>query len=91
MLFILNLKNRVVHMPIHLYAFSMHQILKYEGAYIYFVEETVNAQLSDHLNKPEFFKLVKTYQAHAHSTACWKYNKNKCCFSYCRSLQRRQL
>ena len=39
-------------------------------------------QLPDHLNDPELFELVKTYQVHAHSRACWKYNENECCSSY---------
>ena len=53
-----------------------------ETAYIEFIEKTINAPLSDHLKEPECFELVKTYQGHAHSRACWKYNKNECCFSY---------
>ena len=38
--------------------------------------------LPDHLNDPEVFDLFKAYQFHAHSRACWKYNHNKCDFSY---------
>ena len=34
------------------------------------------------MNDPKLFELVKTYQVHAHSRTCWKYNKNKCRFSY---------
>ena len=33
-----------------------------EAAYIQFIEKTINAQLLDHLNDPELFELVKTYQ-----------------------------
>ena len=25
-----------------------------------------------------FFKLVETYQVHAYSGTCWKYNNNEC-------------
>ena len=53
-----------------------------ETAYIEFDEKTINAQFPDHLNNPELFELVKTYQIHAHSRTCWKYNKNECSFSY---------
>ena len=38
--------------------------------------------MPDHLNDPELFELVKTYQVHTHSRTCWKYNKNECRFSY---------
>ena len=38
--------------------------------------------LPNHLSDPEVSDLVKTYQVHAHSRACWKYNQNKCDFSY---------
>ena len=44
-----------------------------EDVYIELVEKTINTQLCDHLNNPELIELVKTY---------WKYNKNKCRFSY---------
>ena len=40
----------------------------------------MNAQLPDHSNDPELFELVKTYQVHAHSRTCWKYNENECRF-----------
>ena len=53
-----------------------------ETAYIGFIEKTIKAQLPNHLKDPELFELVKTYQVHAHSRTCWKYNKNKCHFSY---------
>ena len=42
----------------------------------------MNAQFPDHLNDPELFELVKTYQAHTPSRTWWKYNTNKCRFSY---------
>ena len=48
-----------------------------EAAYIEFIEKTINAQLPDHLNDPDLFKLEKS-----HSRTCWKYRKNKCHFSY---------
>ena len=38
--------------------------------------------LPGHLNDPEVFDLFKAYQFHAHYRACWKYNHNKCDFSY---------
>ena len=53
-----------------------------EADYIDFIEKTINAQLPNHLNDPELFELVKTYQVHLQSRTCWKYNKNECCFSY---------
>ena len=53
-----------------------------EAAYIEIIEKTINAQLPDYLNDPEAFELVKTYQIHAHSRTCRKYNKNECRFSY---------
>ena len=46
------------------------------GAYIAFMEKTINPQLPKHLNDPELLKLVKTSQVHANSRTCWKYNKN---------------
>ena len=52
------------------------------AAYIELIEKTINAQLPDHLNDPELFEFVKTYQVHTDSTTCWKYNKNECRFSY---------
>ena len=53
-----------------------------QAAYIEFIEKTINAQLPNHLNDPELFEVVKTYQVHAHSRTCWKYSKNECRFSY---------
>ena len=38
--------------------------------------------MPDHLKESELFDLVKNYQIHAHSSTCWKYNKNECCFLY---------
>ena len=38
--------------------------------------------MPNHLNDPELFELVKTYQVYAQSRTCWKYNKNECRFSY---------
>ena len=53
-----------------------------EDAHIEFIEKTIHSHLRDHLNNPELFELVKTYQVHAESKTCWKYNKNECQFSY---------
>ena len=53
-----------------------------ETASIEFIEKTINTQLSDHLKDPELSELVKTYQVHARSRTCLKYNKNECHFSY---------
>ena len=47
-----------------------------EAAYIEFIEKTINAQLPDHSRNPKLFEIVKTYQVHAHSKTCWKYNNN---------------
>ena len=38
--------------------------------------------MPNHLNDLEIFELVKTYQIHAHSRTCWKYNKDECRFFY---------
>ena len=53
-----------------------------EAAYIEFNEKTINTQLPDHLNAPELFESVKTYQDHTHSITSWKYNRNECRFYY---------
>ena len=53
-----------------------------EASYMEFTEKAINAQLPDHLNNSELFELVNTYQVHAHSRTCWKYNKNEYHFSY---------
>ena len=53
-----------------------------ETAYIEFLEKIINVQLPDHLKELVLFELVKTYQFHAHSWVCWRYNKNNCRFSY---------
>ena len=53
-----------------------------EAAYIEFVEKTINAQLSDHLNDLQLFQLVKIYQVDANSRTCWRCNKNECRVSY---------
>ena len=49
---------------------------------IEFIETKINFQLPDHLSNPELFELVKTYQVHAHSRTCQKYNKNECGIFY---------
>ena len=38
--------------------------------------------MPDYLKDPELLELVKTYQVHAHSRTCWKYNKNECPFFF---------
>ena len=53
-----------------------------ETAYVECIEKTINAQLPDRLKDLELFELVKTYQVHAHSRTCWKYNENECRFLY---------
>ena len=62
-----------------------------EADYIDFIEKTINAQLPNHLNDPELFELVKTYQIHAHSRTCWKYSENECHFSYGRYFTERTI
>ena len=57
-----------------------------ETVYTEFVVKTINSQLPDHLNDPEFPKLVKTYQVHGYSITCLKYNNNGLCFLYGRFL-----
>ena len=47
-----------------------------------FIEERINSHLSDHLNEPELFELVKTYHVHTHFRTCGKYNNNECRFYY---------
>ena len=56
--------------------------IKNEAVYTEFIEKTTNGQLPKHMNDPELFELVKTYQIHVHSRSCWKYNNNDCCFSF---------
>ena len=53
-----------------------------EATYIGFIEKTINAQFPNHLNNPELFKSLKTYQVHDHCRTFWEYNKNECRFSY---------
>ena len=53
-----------------------------EANYIDFIEKAINAQLPDHSSDPELFESDKTYQVHAHSRTCWKYNKNESRFLY---------
>ena len=60
-----------------------NQCTKYSNLLcIDFIEATINAELSGHLNDPKLIELVKTYEVHAHSITCLKYNKNECRFSY---------
>ena len=56
--------------------------IEYEVAYIELIEKAIYAQLPNHLNNPEIFELVKTFEIHTHSRICWNYNKNECRFSY---------
>ena len=49
---------------------------------IHFIKKTTNVQLLHHLINPEIFDRIKTYQVHAQSRTCWKYNKNYCHSSY---------
>ena len=68
---------------VHSFIWILHPpSIQDEAAYINFIEKTINDQLSDPQNDPEIFGLIKIYQVHAHSTTCWKYNKNECRFSY---------
>ena len=41
-----------------------------------------DAQLSDHLDDPEIFELVKTFQVHIYSRTCWKYINNEFSLSF---------
>ena len=76
MLFVLNFKKEVAHM-VHsfIWIFNAPNI-ENEVVYIEFIGKTINAQLPHHLNDPDLFELVKTYQAHAHFRTSWKYSKN---------------
>ena len=38
----------------------------------------------------QLFELFKTYELHAHSNTCWKYNKSECRFCMADTLLRRQ-
>ena len=69
----------------------MHQILKIKPPTSSSLRKQLLQNLSDHLNDLELFELVKTYQVHAHSRICWKYNKSECRFSYGRYLLGTQL
>ena len=68
---------------VHLFILILNSpSIQNEATYFKFIEQTVIVQLPDPLNDPELFELVKTYQVHAHSRTCWKYNKYECRFSY---------
>ena len=41
-----------------------------EAACMNFIEKTINAQLQDHLNDPELFELIKSFQVHVNSRTC---------------------
>ena len=58
---------------VHSFIWIFHEPnIQNEADYTDFIEKTINAQLPNHLNDPELFELVKTYQVHAHSRTCWK-------------------
>ena len=69
--------------------FQKPNIVK-EVFYIKFIEKTISVQLTDHLNDPELFYLLKTYQVHAHFKIYWKYN-NECRFSYGRYFTEKKI
>ena len=77
----MNFKKGVAHVHSFIWIFNAPNI-QTETAYIEFIEKVINAQLSDHLEDPELFKLVKTDQVHSHSRTYWKYDKNECRFPY---------
>ena len=52
----------------------MHQIFRMKQPTLILLRKTKNSQLLDHLNDPEVFQLVKTYQVSDHSSICWKHN-----------------
>lgn len=54
--------------------FNAHNIQD-ETTYVDFNEKTLNTQLPELENEPDFFELVKTDQIHSHSRTCWQYNK----------------
>ena len=54
------------HVHSFIWIFSVPNI-KNEAAYIEFTAKTINTQLPDYLNDPDFFELVRTYQVHANS------------------------
>ena len=49
-----------------------------ETAYFEFIGKVTNAHLLDHFKDLEIFEILMTYQVHANSRTCWKYNKNEC-------------
>ena len=77
----MNFKKGVAHVHSFIWIFNAPNI-QTETAYIEFIEKVINAQLPDHLEDPELFKLVKTDQVHSHSRTYWKYDKNECRFPY---------
>ena len=46
------------------------------------VHEKSKCEKNYHLNDPQIFQLVKTYQVHTYSGTYWKYNKNDCRFPH---------
>ena len=42
-------------------------------------------------SEPGLFELVRLYEIHSHSRACWKYKKNKSWFSYGRFFSDRSI
>ncbi|XP_068758167.1 uncharacterized protein [Montipora capricornis] len=51
-------------------------------AYIYFIDEHVQACLPDQNEDSELHEIVKTYQKHSHSKTCRKYKNMKCRFNF---------
>ena len=76
--YVLNFKKGSPHVHSFTWIFNAPNIESRFG----FNEKTINPQLPNYLNNPEIFELVKTYQVHAHSRTCWKYNKDECRFFY---------
>ena len=49
------------------------RILLTKMKYARWVHSIIRADVSNHYQKPEFIKLVKTYQIHHHSKTCRKF------------------
>ena len=88
----MNFKKAVAHQSIRLYGFSIHQKMGMSTSRNgLFIAKTMNALLPKHLNDPEVFELVKTYQVHAHSRTCWKLRRMTINFTMVDILLIRQL
>ncbi|CAB3990516.1 Hypothetical predicted protein [Paramuricea clavata] len=53
-----------------------------KDAYIYYIDQHVQAYLPDKETDPELYDLVKTYQTHNHSKTCRKYTNVTCRFNF---------